>query len=132
MNQQVIPLHYLCSAPIQALVKSQEITSHMLLKQINTMLDHNDATYLNIGKFKIPIIDLVQNSIMNIEHADFEFGVNVNEIKNKEIFGTYSIMDDNPNIRFKIKVKSEKIDLKKIRQDKTDVHKEEKESQYIT
>lgn len=132
MNQQVIPLHLLCSAPIQALAKSQEITSHMLLKHINTMLNQNDTTYLKMGKFKIPIIDLIQDSIMNIEHAYFEFGINVHKIKNREIFGTYSIMDDNPNIRFKIKIKSEKIHLKKMLQEKTDVHKKEKESQYIT
>lgn len=122
-HQEAISLHYLFSAPIQALVKCQEMTSYMIFKHINKMFNHDN--YLSMGKFKIHMTDLIQNSTMNIQYADFEFGINVHHIKNRQIFGTYSI-DDNPNIRLKIRVKREKLDYFSDVQEAIDALKEEK------
>ena len=117
-QKQLHSLHHLCSAPIQALMKTQMTSSHITLKNIKSMFNGKTPKYLKLGKFKIPLIDFMQNSMMNIEYADLEFGIDVHGMTKKEIFGTYAIKD-NPHIRFKIRIKREQFFPKIILKDKS-------------
>lgn len=117
--------------PINALVKSQDISSQTLLNHITSTFNDNNSKFLKIGKFKIPLSHFMQYSTINIDYADLEFGINIHEIKDTEIFGTYEIKDNDSSISFKIRVKREMLDPKKKLQEKIDVLKEEKNPKYI-